>query len=255
MSPKRDSDRWHATMYDEWFASTTLGSAAFRRLARHEAAFLVSALGLKRGDHVLDVPCGAGRHSAALARAGLAVTGVDINEECLRLARATCLGTGARLEAGDMGRLGAHRDQFDAVVNLFTSFGYFATDARNERVLRELVSTLKPGGRIALHVVNRDWLLSVFKPVSWREEKGKLILETRTYDPKTRYNDSQMVVIDRRTAKAKIYHHRIRLYAKSELVALFKRCGLKQIRVYGDFDGGPFSRLKSTHPIYVGRKG
>ncbi len=153
-----------------------------------------------------------------------------------------------------MAQLSSHRGKYDAVFNLFSSFGYFATDQKNEQVLRELVSTVKPGGKIAIHLINRDWLMKVFRPVDWREEDGKFILEARRYDPETHYIEAQMVVVDRRTSKAKTYHHRMRLYSKPEIVAMMKRCGLKKICVYGDFDGGLYKKFESTHPIYVGEK-
>jgi len=249
-----NDDNWHKGMYDHWFANTTIGSAKFRTLAKKEAGFLVSALGLKRGQRILDVPCGTGRHSVVFARHGLAVTGVDINEPCLKLARKTCRNTGVALQKGDMSKLSRYRSQIDALVNLFTSFGYFSTDQKNEQVLKELISTLKPGGQIAIHLINRDWLLKVFRPADWSEEKGKFILEARKYDPATKSNEAQLVVVDRKNKAAKIYHHRIRLYSKSEVVAMMRRCGLRDIRVFGNFEGGPYSKFMSTHPIYIGRR-
>ncbi len=248
------NDRWHKGMYDNWFASETIGSPKFHKLAQWEASFLVNALGLKRGQRILDVPCGTGRHSAVFAAHGLEVTGVDINEPCLALARKACRGKSVTLRTGDMSKLSRYRGQFDAVANLFTSFGYFSTDQKNEQVLQEMISTLKPGGRIALHLVNRDWLLKVFQPTDWRDEKGKFVLEARKYDSATKYNEARMVVVDQKSGKAKVYRHQTRLYSKSEIVAMMSRCGLKDIRVFGNFDGGPYRKFESTHPIYIGRK-
>lgn len=246
-------------MYDTQLARLTIGSPKLAKLARNEARFLIAALGLKKGDRLLDVPCGTGRHSRAFAAAGLAVTGVELNQDCLKLAKTVCRGAGVCLEQGDMSKLSAlgpkYRGHFDAVVNLFTSFGYFSTDAGNKRVLKQMVRALKPGGKLVIHTINRDWLLQVFKPIEWHEADGKFTLEARKYNATTKYNEVQSIVLDQRTQRAKVYYHRVRLYSKVEMVRLMTDCGLKQIQIYGDFDGSPFDRLKSAHPIYVGVKG
>lgn len=248
------NDAWHKEMYDRYFASSTIGSRRFRMLAVKEAKSLIRVLGLKAGDSILDVPCGTGRHAAVFAKHGLRVTGIDISKACLQLAREECRGRPVSLSQGDMARLSEHRNRYDAVVNLFSSFGYFATDSKNEQVLRELVSTLKPGGQIAIHLINRDWLLKVFRPVDWRIEGSKFILEGRKYDQNTHYNEAQVAVIDQRTGKGKVYHHRMRLYSKLEMTALMRKCGLVDIRVLGNFDGDQFSRTGSSHPIYIARR-
>jgi SAM-dependent methyltransferase len=250
----KSADSWQKKMYDEYFAQSTLGSKKFVKLAKKETRSLKSLLGLEAGDRVLDVPCGAGRHSSALADLGMEVTGLDISSACLRLARIACKDRAVALKSADMSQLARYRGEFDAVVNLFSSFGYFSSDQKNERVLKELVSTLKPGGKIAIHLINRDWLLKVFKAVEWREEKEKTLIEVRKYDPKTRYIESKLIAIDRKSGKSKTYPVHMRLYSKTEMVRMMRGCGLKDIQVFGDFEGGKFSKLGSSHPVYMGKK-
>jgi ubiquinone/menaquinone biosynthesis C-methylase UbiE len=247
-------DKWHLTMYDRAFAHATIGSKKFAALARKEAHFLIRTLDLKKGQTVLDVPCGTGRHAAVFARASLQVTGIDISRDCLRMARKAIGRLKVTLRQRDMADLSAYRSKFDAVFNLFTSFGYFSTDKKNEKVLREMISALKPGGRIVIQTINRDWLLKIFAPSDWREQNGKYIFEVRKYDPKTHYNEVKMFVFDLKTKQAKHYYHRIRLYSKPEMVRLLKKCGLQNIRVYGNFEGQSFEKYKSSHPIYLGQK-
>jgi 2-polyprenyl-3-methyl-5-hydroxy-6-metoxy-1,4-benzoquinol methylase len=187
--------RWHRTMYDRWYIQDQLDSKFFRDAARLEAKFILQQLGLKPGSQILDVPCGAGRHASEFAKLGYRVTAIDINRECLKFAQKNCKGLGVTLQQGDMKDLSQFRSQFDGVTNLFTSFGYFDTDEENEEVLQQLISILKPGGKIALQLVNRDWLLKVFRPVGWRQKGATLELEARQYDPKTKYIESFLVVV------------------------------------------------------------
>src|SRR3954464_8047684 len=93
---------------------------------RHEVARLIDVLELPSGARLLDVPCGQGRHAHLLAEAGFDVDGLDFSADLLAIARKR--GTGARLRytRGDMRKLPAKwTARFDAVLNLFTSFGFF----------------------------------------------------------------------------------------------------------------------------------
>lgn len=249
-----DANSWQVTMYDSEFAQASINSPGFRRLARKEVAALTKVLRLKKGDRILDVPCGTGRHAVEFARRGLSVTALDINPTLLALARKNSRDLELLIEKADMSKLRRYRGRFDAVVNLFTSFGYFATELKNEKVLRELVSTLRPGGKIAIHLINRDWLMTVFQPLAWEETRTSFALDARKFDPKTKVLEAYRIVIDKKKGQAKINFHRIRLYSKNEIVNLMKRCGLTKIQVIGGYDGARFSKTKSTHPIYIGQR-
>jgi SAM-dependent methyltransferase len=248
------ANQWQEKMYDEWFIRDQLNSPYFLDFAKKEAEFLIRNLKLKPGMALLDVPCGAGRHSSEFAKAGIQVTAVDLNDQCLAFARKNCKGKRVDVRKGNLIDLKKFRNEFDATTNLFSSFGYFATDEENEAVMKELVSTLKPGGKLALHLVNRDWLLKVFKPVDWRIQGDLLELEARRYDPKTRYNESFLVVLNQKTGKGRSYYHRIRLYSKKEIVSMMKRCGLKNVKAFPACSAESFSRQKNSHPLYVGTK-
>ena len=127
-----------------------------------EVRFLVRLLRLPAGAKILDVPCGYGRHSIELARRGFRVTGIDISAALLAQARraAADLGVEVEFRRRDMRRL-AYRGRFDAVLNLFTSFGYFG-DAGDLEILRRFRRALRParagepGGWLVLHLINRD---------------------------------------------------------------------------------------------------
>ena len=102
-----------------------------------ETAFVVEALGLQEGDRVLDLACGHGRHAIALAQRGMVVTGQDLNEDYLRMARERRQRVkGVEIETvhGDMRDI-PFTDEFDAVINMFTAFGYFESEEEDEKVL------------------------------------------------------------------------------------------------------------------------
>lgn len=241
-------------MYDREFAALTLDSDAQHENARKEVEFIVRQLGLPAHAKVLDVPCGTGRHLKLFAEEGFQTTGIDINPVCLELARKNCADFDARILSGDMADLSAYKGGFDATVNLFSSFGYFATEDENRAVMKQLVSTLKPGGSLVMSLIDRDWLLKVFRPVDWSDDGKQFVLEGRKYDPVTHYNEAWVIIVNQASGQAKRHFHRVRLYSSDEIISLMKECGLEKVRIFGNADGAPFERGQSTHPIYFGQR-
>ncbi len=123
---------------------------SFTKGTAQEIPFLLKILGLQKGQRLLDVGCGPGRHSIAFARAGLSVTGVDVSPRFLELAaeRARVAGVSASFFEVDARRM-PFDDEFDAVVSICQgAFGLMGGD--DSIVLRRMTESLKPGGVLAL---------------------------------------------------------------------------------------------------------
>lgn len=245
---------WHARMYDAQFADKTINSSALIDQAEKEISDLIRTLSLAQGARVLDVPCGTGRHSKVFGKSGFDVTAIDINPMLIEKARQNCTGLPVKFIKGSMSELRPYRQQFDLVVNLFSSFGYFSSDDDNAAILKEMSSALISGGTLVIHNIDRDWLMRAYQPVSWEETDTIFSLEARKYDPETKYNEVNEIRIDKTTNVAQRTYHRMRLYSKDEMIDLMTRSGLVDVKVYGGFDGKPFIRGESTHPVYVARK-
>src|SRR6185312_5184831 len=78
------------------------------------------------------------------------------------------------------------REEFDAVFNLWTSFGYFENETEDRLVLDRAFRALRPGGAFVLETVNLYAVLRRFEPRSWHElGDGRMLLEERSFDPFT----------------------------------------------------------------------
>ena len=241
---------WHKEMYDAEFASEALDSTSVRQRARIEVDFMLAQLAAGQVADVLDVPCGTGRHSFEFARHGCVVTGVDINTQCLAIARRHGPHTNCTFVEGDMRRLETFERSFDLVVNLFSSFGYFHTDQENEAVLAQLRACLRPKGVLVLQLIERHWLERRFKPVVWEDTPNGFMMEGRQFDRQTGYNESQRVIMNKATGQAKRYYTRDRVYGDNEIVDMLTRHGASDIRVFGNTQGDAFVRGEHSHPWY-----
>ena len=124
-----------------------------------ETAFAAWTLGLSAGQEILDLCCGHGRHALRLAEAGMKVTGLDLSEKYLAEARNAAEERGIPLELvrGDMRHIPFVR-RFDAVINMFSAFGYLESEADDQQVLEAVHDALKPGGSALIDMLNREWV-------------------------------------------------------------------------------------------------
>ncbi len=120
--------------------------------------------------------------------------------------------------------------------------------------MRELTSAWKPGGRIAFHLIDRDFLKRNFKTVSWKDEQDLFSAEVRQYDRKAKVAKTIFILIDQKTGQGEASPTYTRLYTKNEMVTLMRKCGLRRIQVFGDFQGNPYKRFSSIRPVYLAEK-
>lgn len=123
-----------------------------------DVAFLARQLPLPRYTRVLDLCCGYGRHALRLAQRGYQVTGLDRNEAAISEAnrRAEEARQSINYIVGDMLRVNELVGEFDAIINMWQSFGYFNAET-NHDLLCQLHRKLTPGGRFIIDMYNRDY--------------------------------------------------------------------------------------------------
>ena len=220
---------------------------------RREVARLVEILALPVGARILDCPCGQGRHAHLLAEAGYRVDGVDYSRELLAVARKRGFGATLRYTRGDMRRLPARwAGRFDAVLNLFTSFGFFTDRADDAQVVREFARVLKPGGMLVWHGASRDGVSARFLARDWWTTRdGTLVAQQRHLDPLSGVLtvESEWRAGTRRVRR----EHRIRLYTATRIAELCADAGLVVDNAFADWSSRPLRRT-SGEMLLVARK-
>lgn len=251
----RPLDETEAAWVTEYFGDEYLRLYTFpAERTDPEVAFLANELACRvpAAARVLDLACGQGRHAVPLARYGWRVVGLDYQQNLLQVAaqRAREAGTAVPLVRGDMRAL-PFAESFDAVLNIFTAFGYFSED-ENVRVLREVARVLRPGGWFILDVANRDALLRHAQPRSWKRlPDGALVISEWRWDAAAgRYTHWQLL-LDARGQRS--FTHSVRVYTCTELVALLRQTGFTVAAMHGGFRGEALT-LEAPRLILIAHK-
>lgn len=203
------------------------------------------------GSRILDLCCGPGRYSIALSKRDFNVTGLDINEYFLDVAKTFSQKENANVDfiKGDMREI-PYENEFDAVISAFTSFGFFEDD-ENQKVLDQIAKCLKPDGIFFLEIGNRDWIVRHFESKSFTILDEKTVrTDYREFDQVSgRLNCIQQIFGETH----QIFGHSWRAYTLKELLDMIKKSGLHNVTVHGGWSGKELT-LESNRMLIVSRK-
>jgi SAM-dependent methyltransferase len=243
------SDAW----IKQYFGAIYPQLYALDHLTKGQVDGLERMLGLAPETRILDVCCGYGRHALELARRGYRhVVGVDFSRPLLARARRTARAEGLRVtfRLADVRRL-PYRGSFDVALNLFTSFGYVTDEAADLAALRAMARALRPGGRLLMDLLNREWLVRHFQP-HYRDETALGTVDNNlTFDLET--GRLRNVRRFRKNGRARALTVEFRVYALAELVRLLAAAGLRHEETYGNFERFPYG-MDSFRMIVVATK-
>lgn len=235
----------------EWLDYLSLGTTT--GWTERTVDFLIEQLDLRPGARVLDLACGRGRVAIPLARRSLHVVGLDLSARSLELARREAAEAHVPLELlqRDMRQLDAV-EEFDAVINLYSSFGYFDVQEADERVLTAVGRALVPGGRFFIDTINPIALARIFRTTDWREfDDGTLMLERQEYNHLRGRTEATWTFL-RPDGNGSELRHSMRAYTAAELVTLFAQAGLHIDGSWGSWEGAPSAT--ATAPSYAPAK-
>lgn len=243
---------WWATYFDENYL-LEFEPLFDESINRAEVTRLLELLELPDGARLLDCPCGQGRHAHLLAEAGFDVTGVDYSAPLLRIAKARGTGGRLRYRKADMRALpAAWTGAFDAVLNLFTSFGFFDDPSDDAAVIGEFARILAPGGKLIWYGGSRDGVVARWiGRDGWTTENGSRITHDRAFDPVS--GEITIQTTWRGPAGNGQRMHRIRLYTATRLAELCRDAGLEVTAVYDGLHDRPLRRT-SAEMLLVAQK-
>jgi SAM-dependent methyltransferase len=192
------------------------------------------------GKSALDLCCGPGRCSIALAKKGFSVTGVDKTKFLLDKARAGARPARLKIEwvQADM-RDFVRPDSFALALSMFTSFGYFDDRREDMVVLQNMFRSLQPGGACLIEVLGKERLAKILQPTtSTVLPDGTLMVERHEiFDDWTRVRNEWLLI---KNGKVKQFQFHHTVYSGLELRDRLERAGFTGVRLYGSLAGDEF---------------
>ena len=246
-----------STWYQDFF--TELPNEFWRRAASPEMTsadidFIEGRLTLARGSRILDVPCGSGRHSIALAQRGHRVTGFDISSEAIYHARRTAAEAGLDVgfELADMRDIPGS-GSFDAAVCLGNSFGYLGIEGTLEFVAA-LAGAVRPGGGLVIDFnVTAETVLPGFTGEPRTMRTGDITVQATTeYDvAASRLISHYAFSRGGEQLSTTAIHH---VYTSGHIGQLLSDAGFLDIERFAGPDGSPYS-VGSGRLLLTARRG
>nr|MBA3397117.1 class I SAM-dependent methyltransferase [Deltaproteobacteria bacterium] len=251
LDPKR-AKPWFVDLFDEDYLRTL--PFLTPQATQAEAEFVIDAMGLSPGAQVLDVGCGYGRHAMELAARGFHVVGLDTSTPLLVRGGEEAHRRGLQINfvRGDMRELDFEA-QFDGAYCLFSTFGYF-DDETNKKTVANIARALKPGGRLMIEILNRDYVIADLPTRVWWEGEGCVVLEEvelNYFSSRIQVNRS-VVFDDGRQLEQEIS---VRAYSLHEIGKLMHAAGFRVLEVSGGYHTrGRFFGNQSRHIIVLAER-
>ena len=217
--------------------------------ARQAVQTLVGMLHLAPGERILDVGCGRGRHLWPLAQQGYQVSGLDLAAHRIAEAREDSArkGLDAQLYVGSM-LDPLPGGPYGAVVNWFTSFGFFDDRETHRQAISHMAAALRPGGVLVVDFLNSPEVRANLVTEDVQELQGITFRQRRWLDQDFVHKTIEVIDGDR----IEVFSERVMLLERADFEAFFEAAGLHSVHFLGDYDGSPWSP-SSPRCIAIGR--
>lgn len=235
----KDNSHW----FTSWFNTPFYHILYKNRDASEAKGFmenLTAYLNMPENATILDLACGKGRHSVHLNSLGFDVTGLDLSEESINYAKQFENDT-LHFDVHNMSL--PYHTQFDAVFNLFTSFGYFEDEADNLNTIKAIKSNLKPNGIGVIDFMNVNHVLN-----NLVSEDVKIIDDIAF--KQQRYEKDGYIIKDisfEHDLHLYEFQERVKALTLDDFKAMFDAAGIQLLDIFGDY------KLKKYHPEFSER--
>lgn len=238
-----NTQNWYASWFDTPYYHILYKDRGYDE-AQHFMRNLTSKLQLKTDAHILDLACGKGRHSIYLNSLGYKVTGVDLSENSINYAKQFENDT-LNFKVHDMCL--PTQQQYDAVFNLFTSFGYFEDDNDNLRTIKAIKQDLTEDGVAVIDFMNVINVIENLVPSEVKTMKG---IEFHI----KRYVEDNHIIKDIQFEDEGEYFHfteKVKAITLDDFKSYFERAGLTLKHTFGDYHLNSFDTEASKRLILV----
>jgi SAM-dependent methyltransferase len=235
--------QWYASWFD-----TPFYHILYRDRDHDEAQSFMDTLthylNLPEQGKILDLACGKGRHSMYLNALGYDVTGVDLSENSIAYAKSFENET-LHFHVHDMCQ--PFDQKFDAVFNLFTSFGYFDNDENNLKTIKAIKADLNEFGFGVIDFMNSNFIIEHLIP------KDSKTIQNIVFKQKRYVKDGYIFKDIQFNYKSEVYNfqERVKALTLEDFESLFEQAGVYLLDVFGDYKLRKFDKNSSERLVMI----
>ena len=227
----KDDTTWYASWFNTPFYHILYKDRDYSE-AENFMYNLTNYLNIPENGKILDLACGKGRHSIYLNKIGFNVTGVDLSKNSIAYAKQFENDT-LKFNVHDMCK--PYHEQFDAVFNLFTSFGYFENEEDNLNTIKAIKANLNEVGFGVIDFLNSDYVINNLVTEDIKTVEG---IE---FHQKRYVKDGYIVKNISFSAEGKDF----------KFQALFEKAGVYLLDVFGDYKLNKYHKNTSKRLILM----
>ncbi len=238
-----DTTQWYASWFDTPFYHILYKDRDYGE-AQLFMDNLTNYLNLPEHASILDLACGKGRHSVYLNSIGFDVTGVDLSENSIAHAKQFENDT-LKFQVHDMSK--PFGKTFDAVFNLFTSFGYFETDEANLHTIKAIKANINEQGFGVIDFMNSDYVIQNLVDEDVKTVDGIDFCQKRTLE------DGYIVKTITFTHDNEDYkfQERVKALSLDDFEQLFEKANVDLLEIYGDYKLNKFHKDSSERLVML----
>ena len=205
---------------------------------------LTRYLNVSEESHILDLACGKGRHSIYLNSIGYQVTGLDLSKDSIAHAK-QYENDRLHFDVHDMSK--PYHHQFDAIFNLFTSFGYFEHEDDNLKTIKAIKANLKENGVAVIDFMNTNFVINNL--VSENER----MIDGITFKLNRQLIDGYIIKDISFEVNGESYHYRerVKAFTLKDFQDMFNKANLQLLDVFGDYKLNPYHKETSERLILI----
>ncbi|MFC4721815.1 class I SAM-dependent methyltransferase [Geojedonia litorea] len=239
----KHTTQWYASWFD-----TPFYHILYKDRDHSEAQLfmdnLTQYLNIPEGGSILDLACGKGRHSVYLNSLGYDVTGIDLSENSIAYAKQFENDT-LKFEVHDMCK--PYLQQFDAVFNLFTSFGYFDREEDNLNTIKAIKTDLNSTSFGVIDFMNSEYIIDHLIPEDTKTIEGIQFHQKRYLESGFIFKDISFEY----QGSAYKFQERVKALKLEDFEALFEQAGVFLLDVFGDYKLRKFQSKSSERLVMI----
>lgn len=241
------------TWYKDWFNSPYYHKLYFERKNEEAKGFidrLLERIKPANGSSILDLGCGRGIHSIYLAEKGFDVTGIDLSEDNILIAKKSER-PNLTFYQHDM-RLPFRINYFDYVFNFFTSFGYYRTEREHYNAIRTMANTLKKNGTLVMDYLNVHFAEDNLVHKQDKKSNGINYFITKWFDETHFYKKIQ--IEDDQLQEPLEFTEKFAKFSLGDFNDMLAFHRLQVQEVFGDYFFNAYDVRKSPRLIIIAKK-